>query len=298
MEGIFKDIYTIGDNGPEVTGIQEAIGISNADGIFGPATRKAVIKFQETMGLVADGVVGKQTLALLFPTTDNSESDEPFEQYHLPKGEYKEGPTKKEYLFLHHTAGWNNPYKCIDQWARDNRGAVATKYVIGGPHPLNGDLTYDGVVLDCIPEGGYGWHLGKNGSQRMHTHSIGIEVCNFGWLTKKGDKYYTYANTQVSPKNVCDIGYKFRGYQFWHDYSEAQIDALKNVILHVKTKYNIDVTKGIVQLLQEKEEKIAFDFSEDAYYGRGKGMWTHTNTRKDKTDMYPHPGLIKMLKSL
>ena len=288
----------LGDKGPEVVEIQEALGINNADGLFGPQTQKELIRFQEMMGLVADGIAGPKTIGMIFPSTDNSETENPFEQYYLPKGEYLEGPTKKYWLFIHHTAGWNNPYKCIDHWGRDKRGRVATQYVIGGPHPLNGDLRYDGVVVDCIPEGGYGWHLGKNGSQYMHTHSIGVEVCNFGWLTKKGDEYYTYANTQVHPDNVCDLGFKFRGYQYWHNYSEVQIDALKSVILYVKEKHNIDVTKGLVEELEKKEAAIAFDWNSDAYYGKKHGMWTHTNTRKDKSDMYPHPKLVEMLKSL
>jgi hypothetical protein len=41
-----------------------------------------------------------------------------------------------------------------------------------------------------------------------------------------------------------------------------------------------------------------FDFNENAYYGRVKGMWTHTNTRKDKVDMFPQPELLDMLLSL
>ena len=288
----------LGDKGPEVAEIQDALGIKNADGIFGPQTQKELIRFQKMMGLVADGVAGPKTIGMIFPSTDNSETENPFEEYFLPKGEYLEGPTTKYWLFIHHTAGWNNPYKCIDHWGRDKRGRVATQYVIGGPHPLNGDLTYDGVVLDCIPEGGYGWHLGKNGSQYMHTHSIGVEVCNFGWLTKKGDKFYTYANTQVHPDNVCDLGFKFRGFQYWHNYSEAQIDALKNVILYVQKEHNIDITKGLVEELGKKEAAIAFEYNEEAYYGKKHGMWTHTNTRKDKSDMYPHPGLVEMLKNL
>ena len=44
--------------------------------------------------------------------------------------------------------------------------------------------------------------------------------------------------------------------------------------------------------------EIALEFNEKAYYGKVKGMWTHTNTRKDKFDIYPHPKLIEMLQSL
>ena len=45
-------------------------------------------------------------------------------------------------------------------------------------------------------------------------------------------------------------------------------------------------------------EADGFEFNEDAYYGRVKGMWTHTNTRKDKFDMFPQEELLDMLISL
>ena len=72
MGELFKDKYEIGDNGPEVIEIQEALGMIYADGAFGPLTRKAVIEFQKMMGLVADGIVGPKTMGLIFPSTDNS----------------------------------------------------------------------------------------------------------------------------------------------------------------------------------------------------------------------------------
>ena len=129
-----------GSRGQEVTELQQALAI-NADGIFGAGTRTAVESYQQKNGLLVDGIVGPQTLAAIREanaTTDNSEKVySPYQgllvnKYFLPEGEYKEGPTQKEYLFLHHTAGWNNPYKTVDGWAKDNRGTIATEFVLGG----------------------------------------------------------------------------------------------------------------------------------------------------------------------
>jgi hypothetical protein len=40
-----------------------------------------------------------------------------------------------------------------------------------------------------------------------------------------------------------------------------------------------------------------FEFNDLAVLG-GHGIWSHTSYRKDKSDMYPHPKLIEILKNL
>ena len=72
---------------------------------------------------------------------------------------------------------------------------------------------------------------------------------------------------------------------------------LKQWILFIAERDNIDVRKGLVEEVRKNGAK-GFDFNENAYYGRVKGMWTHTNTRKDKVDMFPQPELLDMLLSL
>lgn len=293
-----------GSSGPDVVDLQEALGIT-ADGDFGPKTEAAVKEFQAQNGLVADGIVGTKTWAELgLVSTDTSERISntvdglAIERHPLPAGQYFEGPTKKEYLFLHHTAGWNNPFRTVDNWANDDRGRIATQFVIGSPHPKTGDTSYDGVVVECFGDAGYAWHLGKSGSRQMHKTSVGIEVCNFGWLTRSEDNYVTYANTIVENDQVLDLGYEFRGKRYWHRYSEQQIDALRKLIPEVARRHDIDVRKGLVERLQTMEPAEAFEWNENAYHGRIKGMWTHTNTRQDKSDLSPQPELVAMLLSL
>jgi hypothetical protein len=295
-------LLRVGSRGSEVKLLQEFLNIGN-DGIFGRVTEAAVMSWQSDNRLKVDGIVGPITWKAMgldqLVTTDNSEkhislpNGLEIEQYLLPKGEYLEGTTNKEYLFLHHTAGWNNPYRTIDHWARDNRGQIATEFVLGGQSIRGNDNTYDGKLLQCIPEGGYGWHLGKNGLQRMHTHSVAIEVNNFGWL-RDGK---TYVGTQADESQIVTLDEPFRGFKQWHRYSDRQIEVLHKWILYIAERDNIDVRKGLVEQVKKHGAK-GFEFNEDAYYGRVKGMWTHTNTLKGKFDMFPQPELLDMLLSL
>ena len=292
-------ILKSGSKGKEVKELQDYLGL-NADGDFGPKTETAVKEWQRNNGLVADGIVGPKTWdAMGIATTDNSENKYTTDnglminKHFLPKGEYKEGPTNKEYLFLHHTAGWHNPYNIVDQWGRDDRGTIATEFVLGGQSVKGNDDKYDGEMLQAFPEGGYGWHLGKNGLQHMHTHSIGVEVCNFGYI----DNGKTYAGTSVIDPQIVTLKDAFRGYITWHRYSDKQIESLKKLILHLADRDGINVRDGLVSEIKKNGAK-GFDFNEDAYNGRIKGMWTHTNTRTDKFDMFPQQELIDMLLSL
>jgi hypothetical protein len=288
-----------GSRGTEVKLLQEYLEIS-ADGHFGPGTERSVMDWQANNALNMDGIVGPKTWdAMGLATTDNSEqiymtpNGLQIEQHMLPKGEYKSGPTKKEYLFLHHTAGWQNPFNCIDSWGRDSRGSVATEFVMGGQSVKGNDIEHDGKVVQCIPEGGYGWHLGKNGSQHMHTHSVGIEVCNFGYI----ENGKTYAGTTVHESQIVTLDEAFRGHKQWHRYSDAQIESLRLWILYIGERDDIDIRAGLVEEIK-KHGAAGFEFNEDAYYGRVKGMWTHTNTRKGKSDMFPQQELLDMLLSL
>ncbi len=287
-----------GSRGSEVKQLQTFLGLS-ADGIFGSGTEAAVKKWQTENGLVADGIVGSKTWGKMQPaSTDSSEkifkTNEglSIETHYLPKGEYKEGPTKKEYLFLHHTAGWHNPYNVISAWDRDS-GTIATEFVMGGQSIKGDSNEYDGRVLQAFPEEAYAWHLGNNGSQYMHEHSIGIEVCNFGYI-KDGK---TYAGTIPHDSQLVELAEPFRGFKTWHRYSDEQIESLRKLILFIAERDSIDVRAGLVEEIK-KHGANAFEFNEDAFFGRTKGMWTHTNTRKDKFDMFPQQELLDMLVAL
>lgn len=299
-------IIKLGSTGELVKDIQEVIGII-PDGIFGKKTESAVKEWQLKNNLKPDGIIGPVTLGRMgLLDTDISQSKSTFSdksyltkngltinEFFIPKNEYNSGPIKPEYLFLHHTAGWHNPYNTIKQWVNDNRGEIATEFVIGGQSVKGNDNDYDGVVLQSFPKGNWGYHLGKNGNSNMHKNSVGIEVCNFGYIVDGK----TYSNTQVDASQIVSLSKPFRGFKEWHRYSDSQIESLKKLILWIGERDNIDVRDGLPKLIKTKGVD-AFEFNNDAYFGRVKGLWTHTNTRKDKFDMFPQQELIDMLLSL
>lgn len=325
-----------GSKGPEVKLLQEFLNDSGfkvstsgpgspgkETDNFGPGTESAVKRWQKANGLNDDGIVGPVTWnAMGLATTDVSESQPKLlgeleiKKQFLPKGEFLAGPTKKDWAFLHHTAGWNNPYNTISNWARDTRGAIGTEFVLGGPKITDGDITFDGELVQAFPDGGYGWHLGT-GNNVMHRNSVGIEVCNFGyltlggywkwntatkkneWIKLKANCLYTYVGTEVAPDSsqVVTLAKAFRGHQTWHRYSDTQIEVIREWLLFIANRDGIDVRKGLPELIRQKGAD-AFDFFNPKHVELNKGVWSHTNVRKDKVDMFPQQELIDMLISL
>jgi len=300
-----------GSKGEEVKQLQKALGVG-ADGIFGSGTEAVVKKFQKDNGLAVDGLVGPGTWEAIGIDTDSFEAADETEyvtkdglvidRQYLDKNEYVRDYGKIEPLgfFIHHTAGWDNPYNTIRNWNNDKRGRVATQYCIGGTNVKGKEAKHDGVVVECFPNNYLGWHLGKVGKFAISKMSGGVELNNFGYLTKKGDKYYTYVNTEVKKEFVCDLGYEFRGKRYWHAYSDKQIESLRLLLLHLKDIYpKMDLVNGIPKMLKDGvSPNDAFEFNEDAYYARQFGLWSHTSVRKDKFDCFPQPELVEMLKNL
>lgn len=299
-------VFKKGSRGDEVKQIQLALGLK-ADGIFGTQTENAVKKFQKENGLYADGIVGKKTLNVLNINFDTDLSIiKPFDveidvdikldidEYHLPKGEYLNGNYKNDYIILHHTAGGANPRSVVDYWEKDSLGRVATEFIVGGQNCNTGNTKYDGRIVRAFPEGCQAYHIGSSGSSYMNTHAVGIEMCNFGYV----DNNKTYTGANVDSKQIVSLSVPFKGYLFWHKYSDAQLKAVKDLLLYISNRDNIDLHEGLYKWIKAEGAIKAFGFHKDAYEGKVKGLLTHTNIRKDKFDCSPQPNLVDMIMSL
>lgn len=197
--------------------------------------------------------------------------------------------TVKTAIVLHHTAGGHRPDSQISYWDSDLLGRVGTHYVIGGISSDGKDKTYDGDIFQAIDDKYYAFHLGIKGNlNRFDKQSIAIELCNYGFLVKsQNGKFYNYVQKEVHPDQVLDLGYRWKGYQYWHKYTDLQIQSLKELLTTLMKVHEIQKTK------------VDFDFhAELMNLQKINGIFTHVNFRKDKFDNCPQPNLIKMLESL
>lgn len=211
------------------------------------------------------------------------------QQYPLSATQYAQDEFTKTQIFLHHTAGNSDPFATIKDWNSDERGRIATCVVIGGGQ-------FDGKIVQCFPSKQWAFHLGVKTSvfvdrglqpKTLDKTSIGIEICNWGQLEKKGDKYYNYVGKEVPAQEVCVLDKPYKGFKFYHKYSSAQIAAVKQLLQYWGPLYKIPLTY--------KED--IWQVTDRALKGE-PGVFTHNSVRADKNDVSPQPELIQMLSTL
>ena len=224
----------------------------------------------------------------------------------LPFGEYYADIRKKDTVYLHHTAGGHRPDWTIDGWKHDRtktggKLAVATAYVIGGISTVNADASFDGHVYRAFDEKYWAHHLGlkQQNNRNLNQRSIAIEICNYGPLVlNKEGKFINYVNREVPASMVATLDEPFRGYKYYHRYTDKQLESLRSLLLGISERHDIDIRRGLRECFQVPyRHSFAFELKEDASTG-SPGLWTHSNVRKDKSDCFPQPELIDLILSL
>ena len=215
-------------------------------------------------------------------------------QIPLSENQYVREETPKKQIVLHHTAGNASGVGTISMWDTDDRGRIATCITISGPGAKG---TYDGEICQAFSSKYWAYHLGikpevfkayKVSYQRLDKIAIGIEICNWGPISFRDGKYYNYVNREVPADQVTKLDVPYKGHLFYHKYSDAQIQAVKDLLVYWKGIYNINLTYDYDQM---------FTVNTKALKGEN-GLYSHNSYRKDKSDIYPCPRMIEMLKTL
>ena len=182
----------------------------------------------------------------------------------LQIGEYNTERTAKDTIYIHHTAGGHRPDWTIAGWNTDKTTSggklrVATSYVIGNVSTTDGNTEWDGVIVRCFPEEMWAHHLGLHAAnnEALNKKSIGVELCNYGPLKLSSDgKFYNYVNKVVPASQVIELSKPFKGYKYYHKYSEKQIESLRALLIDLSKRFGIDLGGGLKKYITNENLKV------------------------------------------
>lgn len=198
---------------------------------------------------------------------------------------YKKEQTPKNQIYLHHTAGGPSGEAVFRGWQKDPT-PVCTSVAI----------SRDGTIVQGFSSKYWGYHLGLATKhfakmnlpyKNLDRGSIGIEICNFGMLTEKDGKFYTYVKSEIPASDVRVLDTPYKGYKYWQKYTPEQIESTIELLQLWKERYGIPISYN----------SDIWDLTPRALKGEA-GVYTHNSVRADKADVYPCPNLIKALESL
>jgi len=207
----------------------------------------------------------------------------------FPDDQYIKEKTDKNQIVIHHTVSGQGVNGDIAWW-RSTAVRVGTAIIVG----------WDGKIYQCFSSKYWAYHLGLRtaNNKALNKASIGIEIDAWGGLIKYKKKWYPakwnkelkkfVANTRIAPiKNVQVYEKKFNGFFGFEKYTDAQIEAVRELLVYWGERYKIPLDYN----------PTMFNVSQEALAGKS-GIWSHVSYRKDKSDCYPDERLIAMLKSL
>lgn len=210
-------------------------------------------------------------------------------QVEFPDNQYYKEQTKKNQIVLHHTVSGRGVNGDIAWWL-STADRIATAIIVD----------WEGKIYQCFSSKYWAHHLGIKSSvnKLLNQGSIGIEIDSWGGLVEHNNKWYPAKWDEKLKKNVPNLNVKpienvviypkgYRGYFGYERYTDAQIEAVRKLLVYWGNIYKIDL----------KYNEDMWDLSSNALAGKS-GIWAHTSFRKDKSDPHPQKELIDMLKSL
>lgn len=199
----------------------------------------------------------------------------------------------KTQIVLHHTAGQDNAAGVVDYWNSTSE-RVATPYII----------ERNGKITQCFDDEFYAYALYvgfkgnkvspelKRNDEILNRSNIGIELTNPGGLSKSEQGFVPWfpVKTPFSQSEVFELD--FREFKYWLPYTSPQLATLSNLLTTLLEKHTL-----IKEAFLKQDVEAIFDINIDALKGK-PGIYTHVCYRTDKSDLFPHPEVINMLKTL
>lgn len=189
----------------------------------------------------------------------------------LPFKHYYQTMCVKTQLVMHHTGGGTG-YSAWSWFKERNngKGTISVPYII---EP-------DGSILNLFQNPfQFGYHLGVAGKSNLDKASIPTELVNWGFLKEQE------IGKKVKEGEVIEYPALFRGFKYFHRYTDAQIESTYTLLKTLSFVTSIPLIYNYDQF---------FKVSKKALSGE-PGLFSHCSYRADKTDCHPQPELIQML---
>lgn len=306
-------ILKIGSNSGEVKKVQEklkALGfyLAKVDGAYGPISEQAVKDFQKKYFVTGEvDPVTQSRLDQAYksflekPKNCPELSDLGIKKFHLKPSEYIHEKTEKVNITLHLTAGGPNGHWTKSTWEGDsyfNGYSVGTSYVICGRDDFKRNpafATKDGQILELFPHENWAHHV--NLISAHNKHNLGIEICNYGYLTEMQEGIFVTTTGKVIPESEV-VELEYRGLRYWHKISEAQLEATFNLIKALTKQY----PKIAGAIKDQTFDESWADYNPSLVAGKTHGVFPHTAWvsphLKHRFDMPPFKEVLGMLKAL
>lgn len=153
-------------------------------------------------------------------------------------------------IICHYTAGGNSSGAV--SWFQDPASKVSAHYVIGK----------DGQVVQMVALDRAAWHAGTSelaGTAGVNAFSIGIEIVNWGKLTKKDGKFYTYTGQLYRGSEPVNVNGAY-----WEPFTDEQYKAVIRLTTALIDRYPLEHITGHSDVAIPKGRKIdpgpAFDW--------------------------------------
>jgi N-acetylmuramoyl-L-alanine amidase len=187
------------------------------------------------------------------------------------KSYYFEEETTKRKIMLHYTMGYLK-----GDIATLTKGHVSVPFVVGR----------NGNIYNLFPSKFWSYHVGPGamgGNTAMSKECIGIEISNIGPLVKNGSNLVTtYSKEDVycsldETQYYTKLPAKYREYEYYAKYTEAQYNATIQLVKFLCAKYNLPKTV--------LPESTRYNIMTAKDFANFNGVVTHVNCRTAKTDI-------------
>jgi N-acetyl-anhydromuramyl-L-alanine amidase AmpD len=145
------------------------------------------------------------------------------------------GKINPRYLVIHFTA--NGSVSGTVKWFQ-KQGSEASAHVIIGR---------DGQVVQMVAFDRRAWHAGQSrwrGLTDLNSHSIGIELVNWGKLTYRNGRLYSWAQQEVEESDAERLTDKDGKEGWWQRFTVEQLEVCFNLCREIVQHYRLEDVLG------------------------------------------------------